>query len=96
MAYAWSVVVLGHIAGLPVQESLAYVAPAVVVVGWIYWTGRRERRRGEGSQRGDGEPTVDEVDLDALLGAEPADETAAAGERSAQTTVASAGRPRKG
>ena len=27
------------------QESLAYVAPAALVVGWIYWAGRRERRR---------------------------------------------------
>ena len=37
--------ILGHIAGIPVQESLAYVLPVFVIVGWIYWAGRRERRR---------------------------------------------------
>lgn len=58
--------VLGHIAGLPVQESLAYVAPVLLVVGWIYWAGHRERRRGEQSPGG---PPARPDDLDALLDA---------------------------
>ncbi len=61
-------VILGHIAGIPVQESLAYVAPVGVVVGWIYWAGRRERRRGEHPSSPVSAP---EGDLDALLGPEP-------------------------
>ncbi len=61
-------VIVGHIAGLPVQESLAYVAPVMVVVGWIYWAGRRERRRAERS--GETVQTGGD-DLDELLGPEP-------------------------
>jgi len=64
------VVILGHIAGLPVQESLAYVAPVMFVVGWIYWAGRRERRRAERLPPTP-DPAVD--DLDDLLGPEPID-----------------------
>jgi len=62
-------VVLGHIAGIPVQESLAYVAPVGVVVAFIHWSGRRERRRAE-QQPGRLVDTDD--DLDALLGPDPA------------------------
>jgi len=62
------VVILGHIAGLPVQESLAYVAPVVIVVAWIYWAGRRERRRAD-SRPPDTDPI--DGDLDPLLGPEP-------------------------
>ncbi len=57
-------VILGHIAGLPVQESLAYVAPVMVVVGWIYWAGRRERRRAEQLP----DAAAGDDDLDELLG----------------------------
>ena len=52
-------VILGHIAGVPVEESLAYVLPVCVVVGWIYWAGRRERRRADptgSAQAPGGEP----------------------------------------
>jgi hypothetical protein len=72
------VVILGHIAGLPVQESLAYVAPVVVVVAWIYWVGRRERRRADAAQP----PADDRLDdeLDELLGPEPAPPLVADGE----------------
>lgn len=45
---------LAHIAGVPVQESLAYVLPVVVVVAFIYWSGFRERRR-----NGDAEASPD-------------------------------------
>jgi hypothetical protein len=55
------VVILGHIAGLPVQESLAYVAPVLVVVGWIYWAGRRERRRAEHLPDSAGDDDLDEL-----------------------------------
>lgn len=36
---------LAHVGGVPVEESLLYVAPVVIVVGWLYYSGRRERRR---------------------------------------------------
>lgn len=64
-------VILGHIAGLPVQESLAYVAPVIVVVAWIYWAGRRERRRIDAQP-----PAADPADaeLDQLLAPEPTPE----------------------
>ncbi len=77
MAYPCSVVILGHIAGLPVQESLAYVAPVFVVVGWIYWASRRERRRGE---RDPSPVSAPDEDLDALLGPEPGPSVRAADE----------------
>jgi len=69
MSYPWSVVILAHIAGLPVQESLAYVAPVMVVVGWIYWAGRRERRR---AQHPSAALTTNDDDLDDLIGPESA------------------------
>jgi hypothetical protein len=62
------VVILGHIAGLPVQESLAYVAPVVAVIAWIYWAGRRERRRAD--HRADPAGPMDDG-LDKLLDDEP-------------------------
>ncbi len=90
MAYAWAVVVLAHIAGLPVQESLAYVAPALVVVGWIYWAGRRERRRGEhGGERSAGDPELDE-----LFGPEPTRESPLATEPRPAATLTSTGEQR--
>jgi hypothetical protein len=42
MAYAGRV--LAHIGGVPVEESLLYVAPVIAVVGWMYYAGWRERR----------------------------------------------------
>ena len=35
---------LAHIAGVPVEESLMYLAPVILVVGWMYFAGWRERR----------------------------------------------------
>ncbi len=90
MAYAWAVVVLAHIAGLPVQESLAYIAPAVVVVGWIYWAGRRERRRGEHAA----EHSASDIDLDAVLGSEPTGDPPLASDPRPASTVTSAGHRR--
>jgi hypothetical protein len=36
---------LAHIGGVPVEESLLYVAPVIAIVGWMYYAGWRERRR---------------------------------------------------
>jgi hypothetical protein len=36
---------LAHIGGVPVEESLLYLAPVICVVGWMYYAGRRERRQ---------------------------------------------------
>jgi hypothetical protein len=36
--------VLAHIAGVPVEESLIYLLPPILVVLWIYAQGWRERR----------------------------------------------------
>lgn len=36
---------VAHIGGVPVEESLVYVLPIAVIVGFIYWSGFRERRR---------------------------------------------------
>ena len=66
--------ILAHIAGIPVQESLAYVAPAAVVVGWIYWAGRRERRRREAAGEDLDAPLTamaDDPEDDDLLGPQP-------------------------
>jgi hypothetical protein len=38
-------VILAHIAGVPVQESMMYVLPVLFVVGWIYYSSHRDRRR---------------------------------------------------
>jgi hypothetical protein len=35
--------ILSHLGGLPIQESLIYLVPPLLVVGWIYVLGRRER-----------------------------------------------------
>ena len=40
---------LAHIAGVPVQESLLYLAPVIVLVAWMYFAGWRERRRRGGA-----------------------------------------------
>jgi hypothetical protein len=48
---------LAHIAGVPVEESLMYLAPVILVVGWMYFAGRRERRHG-GSQGHEDEPAT--------------------------------------
>lgn len=62
--------ILAHIAGIPVQESLAYVAPAALVVGWIYWAGRRERRRREAAGEIDDPlaPLEEDLEDDDILG----------------------------
>ena len=35
---------LAHIAGVPVEESLLYLAPVILLVAWMYYAGWRERR----------------------------------------------------
>jgi hypothetical protein len=51
--------VLAHIAGVPVEESLLYLAPVIIVVGWMYFAGWRERRR---AARGRGGPSDGSVE----------------------------------
>jgi hypothetical protein len=36
-------VILAHLGGLPIEESLIYLVPPIAVVAWIYVLGRRER-----------------------------------------------------
>jgi hypothetical protein len=43
--------VLAHIGGAPVEESLVYLTPVVLVVGWIYLQRWRERRNPELAER---------------------------------------------
>jgi hypothetical protein len=38
------VLVLAHLGGVPIEESLIYLVPPVAIVAWIYALGRRERR----------------------------------------------------
>jgi hypothetical protein len=37
---------LAHIGGVPVEESLLYLAPVILLVAWMYYAGWRERRAG--------------------------------------------------
>jgi hypothetical protein len=37
---------LAHIGGFPVEESLLYLAPVILLVAWMYYAGWRERRAG--------------------------------------------------
>lgn len=48
---------LAHIGGVPVEESLMYLAPVIVVVGWMYYAGRRERRKHAPAEAEDGPAT---------------------------------------
>lgn len=38
---------LAHIGGVPIEESLLYLAPVIIVVGGIYVAGWRERSRND-------------------------------------------------
>lgn len=40
-------VVLAHIGGVPVEENLIYLGPVILIVGFIYLQGWRERRHPE-------------------------------------------------
>jgi len=40
---------LAHIGGVPVEESLLYLAPMIFIVGSTYVAGWRERRRADAS-----------------------------------------------
>ena len=80
--YSWTM--LAHIGGLPVEENLIYLAPVVLVVGFIYVQGWRERRHPEryGHLHGDADDddlTWRDDDRPALsdeLGPDPQDEAA--------------------
>jgi hypothetical protein len=39
------VLVLAHLGGVPIEESLIYLVPPGAIVAWIYALGRRERRK---------------------------------------------------
>jgi hypothetical protein len=61
---------LAHIGGVPVEESLLYLAPVILLVAWMYYAGWRERRAG-GAADGEAEeeekpseaPALDEQHL---------------------------------
>lgn len=53
---------LAHIGGVPIEESLLYLAPVVIVVGGMYVAGWRERRRADAlaARRSPGQTEPDE------------------------------------
>jgi hypothetical protein len=46
---------LAHIGGVPVEESLLYLAPVLLLVAWMYYAGWRERRAGGTADGGEEE-----------------------------------------
>lgn len=54
---------LAHIGGVPVEESLLYLGPVIIVVGGTYVAGWRERRRADGAstRRSSGQTEPDEL-----------------------------------
>jgi hypothetical protein len=48
-------VILAHLGGLPIQESLIYLVPPIAVVVWIWVLGRRQRDDPEPPEATDGE-----------------------------------------